>query len=187
MFDKRQKDGSCMVEADEDVKKAEESLTKASNACKRAGILIKVVFLLLCCWWCASVVVMGLSVANPGYSDNPVTPIALINFIFCGLAMVIICVTLIQIFSDASKGRSPFTLLQVRRLRLVSATLLAYAVLEFGMTLCASFMQQDSSGFPMHGTPTLNLFPIVAAAVVFAFSFVFKYGVLLQEFSDDTL
>lgn len=36
-------------------------------------------------------------------------------------------------------------------------------------------------------TPTLNLFPIVAAAVVFAFSFVFKYGVLLQEFSDDTL
>ncbi len=32
-----------------------------------------------------------------------------------------------------------------------------------------------------------NFAPLVAAAVVFAFSFVFKYGVLLQEFSDETL
>lgn len=29
--------------------------------------------------------------------------------------------------------------------------------------------------------------PFIIAAVVFAFSFVFKYGVLLQKFSDETL
>lgn len=33
----------------------------------------------------------------------------------------------------------------------------------------------------------INFAPIIAAAVVFAFSFVFKYGVLLQEFSDDAI
>ena len=61
---------------------------------------------------------------------------------------------------------------------------LVYAVLEVVLTGVVPFM---AGGVDEGFIPTLNLFPFVASAVVFAFSFVFKYGVLLQEFSDETI
>ena len=79
-------------------------------------------------------------------------------------------------------------MVQVRRLRLVAGSLLLYGVLEFVMTIAVSSAQQGFANMTLNGeVATINLFPLVAAAVVFAFFFVFKYGVLLQELSDDTI
>ena len=47
--------------------------------------------------------------------------------------------------------------------------------------ICQGVNLGDSSLF------AIDFAPLIAAAVLFAFSFVFKYGVLLQELSDETL
>lgn len=163
-------------------------LVKTRKICRLISIAMIALFAFLCIWWLVSIGVMACSLLNPSFSDNPVNGITLVIYVLCGIAMAVICVILIKIFSDTSKGQSPFTMLQVRRLRLVAIALLAYVVLEFGMTCSAAFMKQGWLDTTMGSTsPTLNLFPLVAAAVVFAFSYVFKYGVLLQEFSDDAI
>lgn len=115
--------------------------------------------------------------------SQAITVESFILYVLGGIAMVIVFAMLIRIFSDASEGRSPFTMAQVKRLQVVAAALAGYAIVEFMITLSSPVV----AGKAEVSMPTLNLFPIVAAAVVFAFSFVFKYGVLLQEFSDDTL
>ncbi|MEG1907057.1 MAG: DUF2975 domain-containing protein [Gordonibacter sp.] len=144
---------------------------------------MKVVFVFSCIWWLASAGVMIVDFLNPGVLNNVHSEgiPALVIFIVYGLVWVTIFIILIQIFSDVSKGKSPFMMPQVHRLRLVAAALLVYAILEFAITCVATFMQQ---GAPI---TTINLASFIAAAVVFAFSFVFQYGVLLQEFSDDTV
>ena len=163
-------------------------LVRTRKICSFISFAMITVFAFLCVWWLVSIGVMSFSLFDPGFSDNPVSGFALVNYALCGVAMAMTCITLIKIFSDTSKGQSPFTMLQVRRLRLVAISLLSYAVLEFGMTCSAAFMKQGWMDASVGGAfPTLNLFPIIAAAVVFAFSFVFKYGVLLQELSDETL
>lgn len=162
----------------------EDSLARTGRVCKTISLLMKVVFVLLCAWWLASASVMAFSLIVPGFYDYAVTLPFFLVYIASSAAMATVCVTLIKVFSDASKGRSPFTMLQVRRLRVVSAFFLVYAVLEVVLTSVVPFM---AGGVDEGFVPTLNLFPFVASAVIFAFSFVFKYGVLLQEFSDETI
>ncbi len=41
--------------------------------------------------------------------------------------------------------------------------------------------------FASNSGTTLNLFPLLMSAMFFALSYVFKYGVLLQQESDETL
>ena len=172
---------------DTDVETTERLLVKTRKICRLIGLAMIVVFVFLCIWWLASSGVMVCSLFDPGFSDNPVNGFTLVNYVLCCIAMAAICITLIKIFSDTSKGHSPFTMLQVKRLRLIAISLLAYGVLEFVMTCSAAFMNQGWAGSSAGSvSPTLNFFPLVAA-VVFAFSFVFKYGILLQKLSDETL
>lgn len=171
---------------DEREKEAELSLVKANRACKLICFLMKLIFSFVCVWWVVTIAIMLISLIDPdvinnvGYLSFP----ALIAYVFSCMVMSVVCITLIRIFSDVSKGCSPFTMIQVRRLRLMAISLVVYSVLEFGITYCSSFLQYEAIG---SSVATINLFTIIAAAVVFAFSFVFKYGVLLQEFSDETL
>nr|WP_274381274.1 DUF2975 domain-containing protein [Gordonibacter urolithinfaciens] len=109
-------------------------------------------------------------------------------------AMIIVALfsVFIRIFFGAARGESPFTMNQVRRLRIISALLLAYALVDLGISCNNTLIQFDLMNYGYVSTSDsaivpLNLGPFLAAAIVFAFSFVFKYGVLLQEFSDETL
>lgn len=172
---------------DADTKETIHLLIKTQKICRIIRTATIAVFTFLCIWWLVSSCVMAYTLLNPELFDNPVTALSLAIYVISGVAMAVVCLTLIKIFQEASKGRSPFTMLQVGRLRLVAVALLGYAMLEFAMTCIASLTQQGWMSSSSSGAPTLNLFPIVAAGVIFAFSFVFKYGVLLQEFSDDTL
>lgn len=174
----------------DDRSQTERSLTKTNRACRFISGLMKVIFALMCIWWLISVGVMCGSLLRPELfnNGNPVNGLTLAIYVISVTTMVVICITLIRIFSDASKGDTPFAMMQVRRLRLVAAMLLTYAVLEFAMSCNATFAQQEwISSSVSSAVPTLNLFPFMAAVVIFAFSFVFKYGVLLQELSDETL
>ena len=81
---------------------------------------------------------------------------------------------------------------QVKRLQIIALLLLAYAVLDFVTAYNSASLQLQAinSGFISTNDSailTLNFSPLIASAAVYAFSFVFKYGVLLQEFSDDVI
>lgn len=99
---------------------------------------------------------------------------------------------------DISEGRTPFTLQNAKRLLFLALILLLYAVLEMLLATVdsqfilsvgehsievGSFIRDLASN---SGT-TLNLFPLLMSAMFFALSYVFKYGVLLQQESDETL
>lgn len=98
-----------------------------------------------------------------------------------------------DIFRDVAHGESPFTMRQVRRLRILAATFLASAIIEAVVsTGVIPVVQAGSMGISYVASSSvenlsINVGNLFCAAVFFAFSFVFKYGVLLQEFSDETL
>lgn len=103
-----------------------------------------------------------------------------------------------NMLSDISEDRTPFTFQNANRLRLLALILLLYTVLEWLVAVTnTQFVLLMSNGafkignivssFSSANGTTFNLFPLVIAAVFFALSYVFKYGVLLQQESDETL
>lgn len=110
------------------------------------------------------------------------------------LATMILLVIMHGIFESISKGDTPFTSAQVSRFRWAALVLLLGAVVETVFSSGAlSIAQTDSMVVNYYdssagsNTPSINLASILGAALLFALSFVFEYGVILQEFTDDTL
>ena len=173
-----------------DLQEAEQSLKNIRKVCSFINIALKVVFGLFCLYW---LVVIG-STTYAYVIDATEKPNLSLSFLYFahGLVIATLLIIFIGIFSDAVKGRSPFAMIQVRRLRIIAGLLIVYAVIDFVVTSNAAIFQYDNlvSGYVSttgNEIIPINLAPIFGAAVVFAFSFVFKYGVLLQEFSDETL
>ena len=80
----------------------------------------------------------------------------------------------------------------VKRLRLIAGLLAIYAIVDVVISGHIGLVQYAglNSGYVSTGGNEIipiNLAPIIGASVAFAFSFVFQYGVLLQELSDDTI
>lgn len=174
--------------------KAEDSLNNIQRVCKLLRIVMSIIFVVLCIFWLISTGSMIFSFLNvgPGSHADNIGPLNIIlSFAYGGIIAVMYFI-FISMFSDVLRGESPFTLAQVKRLRLIAGTLVVYALLDFiGAcnnalfqihTLNSGYISTSDSAIVM-----INFTPLLAAAVVFAFSFIFKYGVLLQEFSDDTL
>ncbi len=157
-------------------------LSKTNKVCKLIYFTMKTIFGLFCAWWIFSIVIMVATIAGLDLfiNEHPVTMAELIIFVFSCLVMAFSCGILIKIFKEASRGDTPFTIKLVSRLRLLSLALF----LHFICSVMASLIISSDAGAQ---TFTLDLFSIVAAGVVYAFSFVFKYGVLLQEFSEDII
>lgn len=121
----------------------------------------------------------------------------LVFLLYMGSASLIPLI-LWRMLKEISDARTPFTLKNAKRLRVLALILLVYDILAFLMDVFASqfllqsnglsiFIGEAISDFASNSTATLDLFPLVIAAVFFALSYVFKYGVLLQQESDETL
>lgn len=170
------------------------SLTKIRKVCSSLCFALKALFVVFCIGWLFSSGAIFYSLINPESFDavNNSTPLSVVLCLAYGFIVAIMFLIFIAMFSDASKGESPFTMAQVRRLRLISAMLVLYVIVDSVASLGIPFTQVNSVdlGYASVTGNTIipiNFAPIIAAAVVFAFSFVFKYGVLLQEFSDDAI
>lgn len=177
-----------------DVEETEHSLTRVRRVCTLITVALKVILVVTCIYWVISTLLMCYSLVNPGsFSFLGATSVLnILLFILYDVAIGSMFVVFIRIFSSASRGESPFTLDQVKRLRTIAVLLLLCAVLDFGITVDGSLFQYGGVNIGYISTSDTMIFPInfgllISAAVVFAFSFVFKYGVLLQELSDDTL
>lgn len=166
------------------------SLLKARRACKFISVVMKIALGGLCVWWVYTIALMCNALFNQSDLNNAasVSLLGLAIYLVHSLVVLCICVVLVRIFSDSAKGESPFSLVQVKRLRIISALLVAYSLIELAYSFNASYMNVDGSALGYNtSVVTLDVAPIIAAAAIFAFSFVFKYGVLLQEFSDEAI
>lgn len=169
-------------------------LQKSKRICMWISRIMKLAFGFLCIWWIYTSSLMAMAIMQQSTLNiaQDVSLSSLIVYILHGLIVLVICFSLIKIFSDSAKGESPFTMIQVKRLRIIAAMLVLYSVTEFAVSFGAAFMKVDGLGFgyaALNSNPmvTYNLAPIIAAIALLAFSSVFKYGVLLQEFSDETI
>ncbi|OUO88612.1 hypothetical protein B5F40_12185 [Gordonibacter sp. An230] len=179
---------------DVELEEANNSLQKTRKICNCISVGLKVVFGLICIYWILVVGAMLLSMFNPGLviaQDGRISFFSILLYLAYGFIIASLFVVFISIFSNTAKGETPFAMSQVKRLRIIAALLLLYAILDMVATNAVAVMQIDiiNSGYISTNSAivTVNFTPFIAAAVVYAFSFVFKYGVLLQEFSDETL
>lgn len=181
---------------DEDVRNQQNSLERVKKVCKRISSLVKIFAALFCVVWILLIVAIICSLIDPAVfgGEGETSPVLLVKVVLLGAVIVILLKAILGLFSDASNGKSPFSLPQVKRLRFVALCLVIYTALEFLLALGSATMQIGgvSTGYlPIDGNGNMivpvDFAPLVAASVVFAFSFVFEYGVLLQEFSDETL
>ncbi|MEG0417659.1 hypothetical protein [Gordonibacter sp.] len=179
---------------DYDEIETEKSLLNLNKICRFLSFLMKVFFALFCVGWLLAFSLNVASLVNPDLFGAKETA-GVLGPILCfayGVIVVPMFLALIGMFTDVAKGNSPFTLAQTKRLRVISGMLVLYFLVDFAIAFNSAMLQLDAlnSGYFSTNSSailTLNFAPLIVAAVVFAFSFVFKYGVLLQEFSDDTV
>ena len=175
---------------DEDKIETQRTLEKTRKVCGSLSQAVKIVFVIFCLWWLVSSILLAVSIVDPSLLvtiDN-VDILGLSVYIIDGIIIAIIFIVIIKMFSDPAKGESPFIMAQVGRLRLISLMLVLYAIMDSLVSYSASSLYFNNSGLSMSDPfLTINFAPIVAAAIVYVFSFVFKYGVLLQEFSDESV
>jgi hypothetical protein len=106
--------------------------------------------------------------------------------------------TIWKIFSDISKGLSPFSTIQAKRLRIAAMLWILHAIfiaffspafmtitglgdVIFGATIGVSPVEASTRYIP------INVGDIVLAIVLFCAALIVEYGSLLQKLSDDTL
>lgn len=97
-----------------------------------------------------------------------------------------------SVFRDVSRGESPFSEKQARRIRFISWLLFIYAIVDSfapkGVVVAAGNIDTDVlvARFETEYT-AINVGMFVSAIIFYFLSSVFKYGVELQELSDDVI
>ena len=178
----------------EEAQKTEESLNKSSKVCKYISISLKIIFAIFCICWMLSIGVMVFGLIDPSLADRESAmgvPL-LVLYLAYGVVIALLLVALIGVFSGVAKGESPFAMAQVKKLRIIAGLLLLYAIIDNVIAQNNSLIIFSglNSGYVSPNSNQIiqiNFAPFIVAGAVYAFSFVFKYGVLLQELSDETI
>lgn len=176
-------------------------LSRTAAICRTLSILCKFAFFVIVLWSIFILVLMGFSLANASLDDKAIPFAIALPFLYAlyGAVFCMVPWTLGNMLGELSTARTPFTIKNARRLRFMALVLVLYSVLESLLSFVDSeFALSIDDGqhiqvgnlvhdFAANAGTTLDLFPLVIAAVFFALSFVFQYGVLLQQQSDETL
>lgn len=117
-----------------------------------------------------------------------------------GLLVLIVMIQTINIIRSIREGLSPFSFSMVRKIRLLSTLLIAYGLVDsffrsyFSLlvvnglhNLLNSFNGSAAFVTQPYSFPEFNVGSLVAGLVVLVISFVFEYGIELQEESDSFL
>ncbi len=104
----------------------------------------------------------------------------------------IIIFVISRIFKEISEHRSPFTTTQARRFNIIGILLIIDTVLEAISSISYPLLADSLSlsiGFTQPGG-TEDLYIngpfIIGAVICFCLSYIFRYGALLQQLSDET-
>lgn len=164
------------------------SLARTKTVCKilcAATVLFAVVFFFI------TTMIVILSSQNPSGHEQIQTIFYAVTH---GIAVELIALLAIVGLLDVIRGDSPFTMRQVKRFRIAGILFIVVAFVE--LVFPADFIAEsllseggmlsfsaESSG----DSPSLNMATLLFALASFCMSFIFKYGVLLQQDSDDTV
>lgn len=174
---------------------------RALNRLKKTGRFLstgfRIIFVVYCIIWIALAGLFFLVAffpdVVPGSGSGGLQP-----FILCVLFGLLIAGLLriaVLIFDDVSKGESPFSIRQVKRIRLAAILFLAYVVLEMIFPSGQSSLVQQGdfqvnywvADRSEHTSIQINFGMLGAAIIFYCLSLVFEYGTLLQQLSDETL
>jgi hypothetical protein len=171
---------------------------RVKRACKVSYALLRVLFVVIIVMWSLLLLSWLLSPILQhvyGWAGILEAPV-LFNYLILGLLSAVFVRMMMLVLRDVSKGETPFTRKQSKRVRLISYLMFARVLLELLLSIIATTLH--SSGlilwtYPvsvsLEPTPTLylNLEALIFAIVLYSISIVFEYGALLQRDSDDIL
>jgi len=132
--------------------------------------------------------ILGLPL-EVGASD--IIDIVISTLYYCSLLF-----TVYLVFFDIVADGTPFTDKQVKRINFIGWATIAYAVVDLvkGMIFFVpAFMQYISERLVLEGidpplpTYNTNIYVVLAGLACLAVAVVFRYGILLQQLSDETL
>lgn len=133
-----------------------------------------------------------------GFSDGSSTSLydgfrLLTGFLWLSILVMVFWVAS-NIFKDISRGRSPFTLKNAKRITYLGWAMILIAVVEL-IVSPGFFAAVHAPGFDVAAILTddaesllipVDVKPIVLAFICFGLSCIFEYGSLLQQVSDET-
>lgn len=180
-----------------------DAIEHASDKIKRVASVLFYAFTIV--FWvalvaqCAVAILMVINGATNYPSESASAALmGLLSFGVSAVVTLFMIWVLAKIFQDMSKGLSPFSLKQARRLRFASALQIIHAIystvaspaflqvfgldeMAIGATLGIASVEAGSRFIP------INAGDIVLAIVLFCAALIVEYGSLLQKLSDDTL
>ena len=178
---------------DSDELDIKESIKKLKKVCKVIRMVCLVCLILFALGWLLFTCMMIIGFVSNKPDSAGLDEIAYLTLF--GILAIFMFIIALRMFSDILAGESPFSMKQVKRLRLTGTLFLIYTALE--ALLSVSFAYDLFGGAGNLGIVTgenavspfiqVNVFTLIVAIVCFGFAVIFKYGVLLQQISDDTL
>lgn len=177
-----------------------ERIQSALTRVVRVSKVAKYVFVSILAAYCLVAIAVFIMAAPSFYgavSDTSAVPFTLLRLLATLMAAAtpaVVFYTIARLFDDISKGNSPFTLAQARRMQVIGVLLLLGVVLgnvlplipvpysEIGDLSAGIFSASSSSA-----GVKIELTSVLWAIVCFSFSYVFRYGALLQQLSDETV
>ena len=171
------------------------SLARLEKVAKPLYFVLRGIMVAFIVGWSLFFFAFFVSLTTPGF-DLP----HLAGQILCGVpaamsALVSVSILYVvgTIFGSIRHGGTPFTIPIARQIKIVSLLLLASFFLDF---LVSAIPLDDYSlgivriGIAKQGDgviANLSVSTLVASMIGFVLSYVFKYGALLQQLSDDTI
>lgn len=153
------------------------------------GMLLFVVIILY--WLIQMAVSIYFTVTGqtmPGEAEQ--STFNLIYSLLFSVFVIAIMVMVIRLLQSINRGRTPFTLTNVRRLRAIGWMLVSFEIIQRLTTrlfwAVANGRVENGEKVVYYFSSTAGMVMIVGLAVL-AISLVFQYGVELQKLSDETL
>ena len=167
-------------------------MTNASLRMKRICSIVRILSIIFLVFFAAIYVVfISVSILSLGVEST------MASIAYVGLHGLLICTVFVLVIlglSDVIKGSSPFTNKQAKRLLVAGVVFLVIALLEFLIPTDAlvSFASNADSVVAIEASTTNATANADVAALLFSFasfclSAIFKYGIILQQLSDETV
>ena len=150
------------------------------------------IFTLLVLYWLIqmSVTVYFAVKGEPSASAGEQNVFTLVYSLLFSAYIIAVMVMVIRLLQSIRRGSTPFTMVNVRRLRQIGWMLVAFELLLHLTTrlfwAAASGRIEEGEKVVYYFSSTAGMVLIVGLAVL-AISLVFQYGVELQQLSDETL
>ena len=179
--------------SDDDIKELSNSITKLKLMCKVIQMVCLVCLIGFVTLW---LLISGLQVFEIiNGVQNGINIGDVLYQILVGIMVCILLIVTLRVFSDIVAGETPFTMKQVRRLRIAGTVLIAFSLIDTLISASFYFITdiagQYSGVIASSGIDSsfihIDLTSIIAALACYGLALIFKYGILLQELSDDTL